>query len=206
MADAILYRLLFIAVYLLFFSVRGYYRFVKPRRSGPEDVEDRKRFGVAEAAMSFAILGYFASVILYLLGLSFFSWSQIAAYPDLLRWTGVALALANVPLLGWIHSTLDRQYSACLQIKEGHMLIQSGPYAKVRHPMYTVLNGFSLGVSLLTANIVVIGFAVLVLLPFPFVARKEEKMMLETFGDEYARYMDETGRFFPPLRKSDPSA
>jgi protein-S-isoprenylcysteine O-methyltransferase Ste14 len=204
MPDAILYRVLFIVVYLLFFSVRGYYRFVKPRSSAPDKVEERARFGVAELLMSVAIMGYFASVILYLLGLALFSWSQVPFYPDVLRWIGLVLALFNIPLLGWIHRTLDRQYSPCLQIKESHLFIREGPYAKVRHPMYTVLSGFSLGVSLLTANAVIIGFAILVVLPFTFVARKEEQMMLETFGDEYALYMKETGRFFPSLRRSNP--
>lgn len=203
MADAVLYRVLFVGVFLLFFSVRGYYRFVKPRRSTPAEVEDRKEFGGPEVVMSVAILGFFASIILYLLGLPLFSWSQIPFYPDSLRWIGVALALLNIPLLGWIHRTLDRQYSACLQIKESHLLIREGPYARVRHPMYTVLSGFSLGLSLLTANIVIIGFALLVVIPFPFVARKEEQMMLDTFGDDYAQYMEETGRFIPPLRRSE---
>ena len=204
MPDVVIYRVLFIVVYLLFLSVRGYYRFVKPRGSVPDEVEERKSFGVAEVVMSTAILGYFASVLLYLLGLELFSWSQIPSYPEVLRWIGLVLALINIPLLGWIHRTLDRQYSPCLQIKESHLFIREGPYAKVRHPMYTVLGGFSLGVSLLTANIVVIAFAIMVVLPFPFVARKEEKMMIETFGEDYTLYMKETGRFFPSLRKPHP--
>ena len=80
-------------------------------------------------------------------------------------------------------------------------MITEGPYARVRHPMYTVLNMFSFGISLLTANLLIIGFATLVLLPFPLVAKKEEQMLLQTFGEEYAKYMEKTGRFFPKLRR-----
>jgi protein-S-isoprenylcysteine O-methyltransferase Ste14 len=199
MADEMFYRILFIVLYGLFFSVRGYYRFVKPRQRRADTVEERKAFGKAEIVLSIAILGFFGSVVLYLLGLSWFDWSQISYYPEVLRWLGVALALANIPLLAWIHRTLDRQYSPCLQIKESHSLIKEGPYAMVRHPMYTVLNGFSIGVALVTANYLIIAFALLTVLPFPFVARKEELMMLETFGEEYAVYMSQTGRFFPRL-------
>lgn len=199
MADEMFYRILFIVLYGLFFSIRGYYRFVKPRQRTTDAVEERKAFGKAEIAITVIILGFFGSVVLYILNLSWFAWSQIAYYPEALRWFGSAFALANIPLLAWIHRTLDRQYSPCLQIKESHSLIKEGPYAMVRHPMYTVLIGFSLGVALVTANYLIISFALLLIIPFPFVARKEEAMMLETFGQEYAEYMSQTGRFFPRL-------
>ncbi len=201
MADEIFYRVLFVALYALFFGVRGYYRFVKPQRAKPDAVEERKKFGIAEGVISFAILGYFASIILYLLNIPWFAWAQIPTYPEFIRWIGVALTLVSVPFLWWIHKTLDRQYSPCLQIKESHLLITEGPYASVRHPMYTVLNTFSFGVSLLTANFMVLGFALLVIIPFPFLARKEEQMLLETFGEEYTEYMRRTGRFLPRIRR-----
>ncbi|TFH07828.1 MAG: isoprenylcysteine carboxylmethyltransferase family protein [Candidatus Thorarchaeota archaeon] len=202
MADETFYRILFVALYALFFSVRGYYRFVKPKRVEQETiVTERKEFGIAEGVITFSILGYFGATILYLLNLSWFAFTQIPAYLELVRWIGVALALASVPLLGWIHKILDRQYSACLQIKQSHSLITEGPYSRVRHPMYTILNMFSFGVALVTANFLVIGFALLLLLPFPFVAKKEEQMLLDTFGDEYSEYIKRTGRFFPRIRK-----
>ncbi len=201
MADEMFYRVLFVLLYALFFSVRGYYRFVKPQRAEPDVVEERKKFGIAEGVISFAILGYFASIILYLLNLPWFAWSQIPAFPEFIRWIGVVLTLVSVPFLWWIHKTLDRQYSPCLQIKESHRLITDGPYASVRHPMYTVFNSFSFGVSLLTANFFILGFAVILIIPFPFVAQKEEHMLLEKFGDEYAEYMKRTGRFLPRIRK-----
>lgn len=201
MADEVFYQILFVILFAMFFGVRGYYRFVKPKLAESEtSVVERKEFGKAEAVISFAILGYFGSIILYMLNLSWFAWSQILIYPETVRWFGVVLALTNIPLLGWIHRTLDRQYSACLQIKESHSMITQGPYARVRHPMYTVLNGFSFGISLLTANFLIIGFAILLMLPFPFLVQKEEQMMIESFGDEYSEYMKRTGRFFPQIR------
>ena len=198
-ADEVFYRVLFVALYALFFSVRGYYRFVKPKRDEPEGVQERKKFEKAEIFMSIVILGYFGSVILYLLNLPWFAWSQIPAYPEYIRWIGVLLTLLSVPLLWWIHRTLDRQYSPCLQIKESHSLITEGPYSKVRHPMYTVLSMFSFGVALVTANFLTIVFAILVFILFPFVAKKEEQMMIDTFGEVYVEYMKRTGRFFPRI-------
>lgn len=202
MADELFYKILIVVLYAMFLGVRGYYRFVKPKRAEPETgEEERKAFGKAEAVISIAIIGYFGSLILYMLNLSWFAWSLIPAYPEFVRWVGIVLVLASIPLLGWIHRTLDRQYSPCLQIKESHSMITEGPYARVRHPMYTVLNAFSFGISLLTANFLIIGFAILLMMVFPFLVRKEEQMMLETFGDEYQEYMKRTGRFFPQIRK-----
>ncbi|MFW9965344.1 MAG: methyltransferase [Candidatus Sifarchaeia archaeon] len=201
MADETSYQVLFVLLYALFFGVRGYYRFVKPKRGEPEIVEERRKFEKAEAVISFAVLGYFASIILYMLNQPWFAWSQIPNYPEFARWIGVLLALISTPFLWWIHKTLDRQYSACLQIKESHVLITDGPYARVRHPMYTILNMFSFGAALLTANFLTIGFTILLIIPFPFVARKEEQMLLETFGNDYSEYMKRTGRFIPRLRK-----
>ncbi|MGY5879877.1 MAG: isoprenylcysteine carboxylmethyltransferase family protein [Candidatus Thorarchaeota archaeon] len=201
MADETFYRILFIGLYALFFSVRGYYRFVRPKRvESDTTVTERKEFGIAEGVITFSILGYFGATVLYLLNFSWFAFTQIPAYPELVRWIGVALVLTSVPLLAWIHRILDRQYSPCLQIKKSHSLITEGPYSKVRHPMYTVLSLFSFGVALVTANFLIIGFALLLILPFHFVAKKEEKMLLETFGDNYSEYMKRTGRFFPRIR------
>jgi protein-S-isoprenylcysteine O-methyltransferase Ste14 len=201
MADETFYRILFVGLYALFLSVRGYYRFVRPKRTGEETVvTEKKEFGITEGFITLAILGFFGTTILYLLNSDWFAFTQIPAYPEFVRWIGVVLVLANVLLLGWIHQVLDRQYSPCLQIKESHNLITEGPYSKVRHPMYTVLSMFSLGVALVTANFLIIGFALLIFPPFFFVAKKEEKMLLETFGDEYSEYMERTGRFFPRIR------
>ncbi len=199
MADDIFYRLLFIGLYALFFSVRGYYRFVKPRQEEPEEEESnvQRKLGLGGILIIIGILGSFASYFLYLIGFSLMDLFQYDLYPVALRWVGVALVVIIVPLLAWIHRTLDRQYSAQLEIKSEHKLITEGPYARVRHPMYTVLSFFSLGEALVTANTLIIVFAVLLFVAFPLVAKQEEQMLIDTFGEEYLEYMKRTRRFFP---------
>ena len=202
MADELSFRVLFIALYVVFIIPRIYYRFVKPRQEGEAaEVEERASLGMIQAFLTFVILAFLVSSIIYLLGLPWIDWFQIIEYPIWLRLTGTILALLMTPLLTWIHRELDRQYSAVLEIKKDHQLITTGPYEKVRHPMYTVLSLFSLGMSLVTANLLVILFAILLMAGFPFWVRIEEKKMIETFGDEYIQYMNRTGRFFPPLRR-----
>jgi len=142
-------------------------------------------------------LGSFGSYIPYLIGFPLMDLFQYDLYPVVLRWSGVVLVLIVIPLLAWIHRTLDRQYSAQLEIKSKHRLITEGPYTRVRHPMYTVLGLFSLGMALVTANTLIIIFAFIILVAFPFVAKQEEQMLTDAFGEKYLEYMKRTRRFFP---------
>jgi protein-S-isoprenylcysteine O-methyltransferase Ste14 len=65
--------------------------------------------------------------------------------------------------------------------------------------MYTGFNVFSLSLAVMSSNLLLLLFAVLVALPFPWIAVEEERMLLDTFGDEYREYMRRTGRFFPKI-------
>ncbi|TIT59667.1 MAG: isoprenylcysteine carboxylmethyltransferase family protein, partial [Mesorhizobium sp.] len=85
-------------------------------------------------------------------------------------------------------------------IRERHELVSAGPYALVRHPMYTSFLLMGLGQAFLLPNWVagisgLIGFAVLFLLRVD----KEERMMLENFGSQYRAYMEKTKRIVPYL-------
>jgi protein-S-isoprenylcysteine O-methyltransferase Ste14 len=72
--------------------------------------------------------------------------------PAWLRWAGFCLGLASLALLAWTQATLGKQWSAQLQLRAGHQLVTDGPYARVRHPMYTALCGFAAGLALVSAQ------------------------------------------------------
>jgi len=194
--EDLLFRLLFIAIYAVFFGVRMRYRVESARRTPEERWQAKSK---AFKMLIIAILGNITSFVLYILAIPWTSWSQIVM-PSWLRWLGVIGAMFSILLVAWIHRTLGRQYSAELAIQKDHALVTSGPYARTRHPMYTALNMFSFSLALMTSNILVLFFAILVIVPFPWIARMEEKMLLETFGEDYREYMRKTGRFFPRIR------
>ena len=114
------------------------------------------------------------------------------------RWTGLVLASASLGLWFWTHETLGRFWSAKLRVRDDHRLIVSGPYARVRHPMYSAIVGWAAGLGLLIASWLPLAFAALAAVLFLGRAPREEKMMIEQFGDEYRAYMKTTGRFLPP--------
>jgi protein-S-isoprenylcysteine O-methyltransferase Ste14 len=98
------------------------------------------------------------------------------------------------------HKALGKNWSISLEVREKHELISSGPYALVRHPMYTSFLLMAVGQALLLANWVVgmaglIGFVVLFFLRVD----EEERMMVELFGQEYGAYMNRTKRIIPYL-------
>ncbi|MFQ5831363.1 MAG: methyltransferase [Candidatus Thorarchaeota archaeon] len=197
MDDELMFKIVFIATYAVFAGVRVYYRSQTLGRTSEKEYSQRTK---AVVALSFAILGYFASIGLYIVVPQ---WIQVfhLPLPSFVRWFGVGLAVVGIALLVWIHHTLGRQYSAKWEIQEQHELITVGPYSRVRHPMYTTFNLFSLSVSLITANLLLVLFAIFVAIPFYWIARREEGILIDQFESEYLDYMDYTGRFLPSLSK-----
>lgn len=117
-----------------------------------------------------------------------------------------AVALGTILFTGamWVfrrtHKALGRNWSITLEIREKHELISRGPYALVRHPMYTSFLLMGLGQAFLLPNWVA-GLAGLLGTGILFFLRvdKEERMMLDIFGAEYQAYMDRTKRIIPYL-------
>lgn len=196
MDEELLFRILFVAIYAIFFGVRIRYRVESTRR---EPERRQKTESMASKMLIIAILGYLASIVLYMLDVPWTSWSRLAM-PPWLRWLGAIGASSSVLLVMWTHRALGRQYSAEFAIQKDHVLVTTGPYGRTRHPMYTALNMFSFSMAMTTSDLLVLLFAILVILPFPWIAREEEQVLLETFGEKYREYMRRTGRFFPRIR------
>jgi protein-S-isoprenylcysteine O-methyltransferase Ste14 len=118
--------------------------------------------------------------------------------PDPIRWAGLPVYALGLALLEWVHRTLDTNFSPYLRIRADHRLVTEGPYRRVRHPMYTAFLTVWLGGSLLAANLAValpglLGIALVIVTRTP----REERMLLDRFGDEYRAYMARTGRLLP---------
>jgi len=113
-------------------------------------------------------------------------------------WVGLFLSIAALMMFQLTHRALGRNWSVSLDVREGHLLVTDGIYSKVRHPMYSAFWLWALSQAALLPNWVagfsgIVGFGVLF---FGRVGR-EEKMMVETFGDRYREYMARTYRVIP---------
>ncbi len=112
---------------------------------------------------------------------------------------GAAVTVAGLLFAVWARQHLGSNWSRAVTIKQGHELITTGPYAVVRHPIYTgILTGF-LGTAIALSQVRgIIGF-VLVLLVFWAKFRMEEEWMRSQFGDTYATYVHQTAALVPYL-------
>src|SRR6202790_994213 len=114
-------------------------------------------------------------------------------------WLGAAITIAGLLLAVWAREHLGSNWSRSVTIKQDHELITTGPYAVVRHPIYTgILTGF-LGMAVTMGQ--VRGFIVLALffLAFWLKLRREEQFMNSQFGDVYVAYAQHTAALVPYL-------
>jgi len=119
------------------------------------------------------------------------------------RWAAFAVGLAGLGFWTWTHLALGTLWSPQLQLRANHRLVTSGPYRRIRHPMYTAILIWVASLGLVMANWIPILFAALAAVFLVARVPQEEQMMLEQFGDEYREYMRRTGRFLPKWRGSD---
>ena len=96
------------------------------------------------------------------------------------------------------HKDLGRNWSVTLEIREKHKLVTGGLYRFIRHPMYASFLLIALAQAFLLPNWVA-GLSGLVGLAVLFFMRinVEERMMLDTFGEEYRVYSGKTKRIIP---------
>lgn len=112
-------------------------------------------------------------------------------------------ALLQLPYL-WLffrsHQDLGKNWSPTLEIREQHSLVTRGVYKYVRHPMYSAIWISVLSQPLLIHNwlagwLVIPVFLLMCLTRIP----KEERMMLQQFGQDYQAFIASRGRFLPKV-------
>jgi protein-S-isoprenylcysteine O-methyltransferase Ste14 len=122
-------------------------------------------------------------------------------YPAL-EWIAIAgmlMTLAGVLFACWARVVLGRNWSAVVQVKQDHELIERGPYRIVRHPIYTGLLLAFLGTAMAIGEVRgFLAFAI-VAVSFWFKLRLEERWMGERFGDAYASYMQRVRALIPGM-------
>ena len=124
------------------------------------------------------------------------AWSSVPL-PIWLRWAGVGIGIAGGALLIWTFRSLGTNITDTVVTRRQHTLVTTGPYQFVRHPFYVASALAFTANALATANwfIALMGGLALALLVLR--TKIEEAHLVTRFGDDYARYMRQTGRFFP---------
>jgi protein-S-isoprenylcysteine O-methyltransferase Ste14 len=113
---------------------------------------------------------------------------------------GVALVIAGLAFAIWARVHLGGNWSGTVTIKQGHELIRSGPYAYVRHPIYTGLLAALFGTTVASGTVhAALGLAIIAVALWRK-SRIEEGFMREIFPDAYPRYSAEVPALLPFTR------
>jgi protein-S-isoprenylcysteine O-methyltransferase Ste14 len=117
-----------------------------------------------------------------------------------ISWALVGLMAAGFALACWARVTLGKLWSAGVERKAEHRLIENGPYAMVRHPIYTGLIAAAVALVLVKATpLALIGLA-LTTIGFFVKARVEERFLAAELGEaNYAEYRRRVPMLLPFL-------
>lgn len=110
---------------------------------------------------------------------------------------GLLLIVAGVWFACWARHILGGNWSSEVQLKEGHELIERGPYRYVRHPIYTGILLALLGTVVLEGEWRALLGLVIMFVSFWRKLRLEETWLSEHFGPGYADYMHRVKALIP---------
>jgi len=111
---------------------------------------------------------------------------------------GVMLCALGVGLAVWSRATLGRNWGMPMSRKENPELVTTGPYAYVRHPIYGGMLIAILGTAIGLSVVWIMPFA-LGAVYFIFAARREERLLMAQFAEQYPAYRKRTKMFVPFL-------
>jgi protein-S-isoprenylcysteine O-methyltransferase Ste14 len=117
-----------------------------------------------------------------------------------LAFAGFVVTLAGLGITLWARIHLGQYWSDKVVVQAEHQLIRTGPYAHMRHPIYS---GVLLGVA---GTALVVGewrgaIAFLLLLTnYAVKARKEDRILANHFGEGFVRHARDAGFLLPKFR------
>jgi protein-S-isoprenylcysteine O-methyltransferase Ste14 len=156
---------------------------------------DRSRGGWSRTIGGFGLIALFwpagdGRPLFGVAGLGWFT-GRLWLEPDDVAWTLVGLTVAGFAFCWWARLYLGRLWSGLPTIKEGHHIVDTGPYGLVRHPIYLGLMISAFMTAALHASPAAFCGVALITLGFSQVARLEEGFLRQELGadayDAYAR-------------------
>ena len=114
-------------------------------------------------------------------------------------WIGAFLCISGLLFAVWARVILGGNWSGVITLKEGHELIERGPYRVVRHPIYTGILAMFVGTAIGIGYFGGFLGLLLVFVSFWLKLKREEDLMLKHFPDKYAAYQRRVKRIIPFL-------
>lgn len=122
---------------------------------------------------------------------------------------GAPLILAGETLRLWSARHCDRSSRTLAPVPAPARLVTSGPFARVRNPIYIANILMYEGVSVLFCPNrfwIHVSILVLFIVQYTIIIRYEEERLTALFGDAYRRYSEEVRRFLPRFSRPEVAA
>jgi len=107
------------------------------------------------------------------------------------------LCVIGLAFAFWARVTLGRNWSGVVTLKEGHELVERGPYRFVRHPIYTGILTMFFATALALGHLAGFAATLLMFASFWIKLRDEEQLMLQQFPERYVDYQRRAKRIIP---------
>jgi protein-S-isoprenylcysteine O-methyltransferase Ste14 len=122
-------------------------------------------------------------------------WTQTALTVGI----GLAFTAAGLCFAVWARMHLGKYWSGRITLKVDHRVIQTGPYAWVRHPIYSGLILALFGTALTLGTISAFAGFVFMVISFVRKLKIEEAWLRSQFGAEYEAYQHRVNALIPRL-------
>lgn len=136
-----------------------------------------------------------ASWLLHALGVGL-PFVQAPHWQRTLLWAGWGVVLVGTGLSVWSIAAFRIARTAIMPMFPASSLVTTGPYRHSRNPMYVSLLLVYAGLGLIYNSAWPALFLPLVWILIHWVIRREERALLQAFGDRYAAYAQTVGRWF----------
>ena len=175
------------------FAAMGVYWIVRTKRSGAKEKGEGNAFRVLRL-----------TILVVTFALLFSSWLRIGPLGwrfvprnQAIEIAGTIMAVAGLTITVWAREHLGRNWSDKVEIKVDHELIRSGPYAHMRHPIYSGFLLAAIGTVVAFGQVRGLLATSLALLVMLQKIRLEETYMTEQFRGEYLSYQRKVKALIP---------
>lgn len=187
MISGIALSILLFVVVLIFYAIDFAFlaRYDRERQSGKGWAWDYTLLTVGGASL----------VILQPWLLPFLGLTVDAGWGLAIQIAGLTCCVASFAIHIWARLHLQKFYAERVEVQADHRVIQSGPYAYVRHPVITSFFLLAFGLVLLAPALTTLAGLAYVFWDFTRAAQQEEKLLSRTLPG-YTDYMKRVPRFF----------
>lgn len=111
---------------------------------------------------------------------------------------GLSMSIASFVIRRSAIRALGRFWSLHVEMREGHEFVQTGPFARARHPAYFSMILEHFGIALMLNAWFTLAGVFAIFIPTMLIrVRIEERALVEKFGDAYRAYMKTTPAIIP---------